>query len=34
LLGCGRVERARHLLARRLARRPRAQDTIWLAATT
>jgi Tfp pilus assembly protein PilF len=32
-LGCGRVERARSLLAERLARRPRAQDTAWMAAT-
>lgn len=28
-LGCGRVERARSLLSKRLARRPRAQDTTW-----
>jgi hypothetical protein len=34
LLGCGQVERARHLLARRLARRPRARDTTLLAAAS
>ena len=33
-LGCGRLERARSLLAERLARRPRAQDTTWMAAAT
>jgi hypothetical protein len=31
-LGCGRGDRARSLLANRLARRPRAQDTVWMAA--
>ena len=32
-LCCGRMERARALLAERLARRPRARDTAWMAAT-
>jgi tetratricopeptide (TPR) repeat protein len=32
LLKCGRLEPARRLLARRLARRPRVQDTVWMAA--
>src|SRR5205823_4296873 len=31
-LKCGRLEPARQLLARRLARRPRVQDTAWMAA--
>jgi tetratricopeptide (TPR) repeat protein len=31
-LGCGRLEPARALLAERLARRPRAQDTAWMTA--
>ena len=33
-LGCGRVESARSLLAERLARRQRAQDTTWMATAT
>jgi tetratricopeptide (TPR) repeat protein len=33
LLGCGRSEAARPLLAARLARRPRARDTAWMTAT-
>ncbi|HXP77857.1 MAG TPA: tetratricopeptide repeat protein [Stellaceae bacterium] len=33
LIGCGRLEPARQLLARRLARRSRVQDTTWMAAT-
>ena len=32
-LTCGRPERARELLTRRLARRPRAQDLAWMAET-
>jgi Tfp pilus assembly protein PilF len=32
LLRCGRLEPARRLLAQRLARRPRVQDTVWMAA--
>jgi tetratricopeptide (TPR) repeat protein len=33
LLGCGRSEAARELLAGRLARRPRARDTAWMTVT-
>jgi len=33
-LKCGRAERARRLLAVRLDRRPRAQDSVWLEAAT
>jgi tetratricopeptide (TPR) repeat protein len=33
LLGCGRSEAARRLLAERLARRPRARDTAWMTVT-